>query len=84
MGFHTFFLVWRNDGAVPTRKHPTFAEAKSEAERLSLKHNERFHVLRCIASCVPRKVVWESEAHDALERRNDAVPFPMPDTHADF
>jgi hypothetical protein len=34
----SYFMVWRNDGTSPTKKHDTESEARAEAERLAFKH----------------------------------------------
>lgn len=42
-----FWLIWREDGGVPTRKHFSAEAARREAKRLAQKHpGKEFYVLR--------------------------------------
>lgn len=48
---HRFYIVWgENRFKPPTKKHPSYAEAKEEAERLAKKEGGKFHVLRLLAT----------------------------------
>lgn len=55
-----FWMVWHNNGSVPTAKHETLEKAKSEAERLAKKHKQTFFVLESVAVCVVQEppVAW--------------------------
>lgn len=45
-----FWLVWSDQGGVPTVRHRTEDEAHAEACRLAEKHrHRRFYILRCIS-----------------------------------
>lgn len=68
----TFWVVWQENGGVPTRKHATPRDASNEAERLARKcPGERFFVLCSIASCVKVDVSWDGPKPD----QDDDVPF---------
>ena len=45
-----FFVVWRKDGSVPSKRHPTEDEARKEAHRLAEKEGVRFYVLKAVAA----------------------------------
>lgn len=50
-----FWLVWCENGGIPTRKHGTKKEAVAEAERLSCQAHligKRFVVLEALGSCL--------------------------------
>lgn len=49
----TFYCVWRDGGDVPTVKHPTFAKAALEAQRLArLNPGARFVVLGAVRAYI--------------------------------
>lgn len=57
-----FWVIWREDGCLPTKKHRTKADAVKEAERLAKKHpDSAFHVLENTGTCktVVAPVRWE-------------------------
>ena len=58
-----FWLVWRESGSAPTKKHPSFESAVTEAERLSKKYiGENFYVLApvdCVSS-MAATIRWAS------------------------
>ena len=54
-----FWLVWCDNGGVPTVKHATEYSARKEAERLaSANPGQRFHVLSAIGHCQFNAVNW--------------------------
>ena len=62
-----FWIVWCDNGGVPTVKHPTVQSARAEAERLARTNAGRhFHVLQVIGSAVYAQVNWEDY---------DPIPF---------
>lgn len=70
-----FWLVWRDDGPTPSRKHRSEAEARAEAQRLaSISHGSRFWILRTVDSCRAVTVQWE-KPHDAGCGCSDCIPF---------
>ncbi|MDD4984169.1 MAG: hypothetical protein PHQ43_00070 [Dehalococcoidales bacterium] len=48
-----FYMVYGEDRKSPTVKHPTFENAKAEAERLALKEGVPFYVLESQTVSVP-------------------------------
>ena len=63
MAFSRFWVVWSPSGTNPTKKHETSDSARTEAERLAVKHpNLEFFVLETIGSwCVrPAEPTWAS------------------------
>lgn len=55
-GPELFWLVWANDCSVPTVKHPSFAEAATEAARLKNKEpNKTFFILKLEAATAVRE-----------------------------
>lgn len=60
--YKEFWMVWRDNGHAPTRKHATEAEARSEAERLArVNPGAELHVLQAFASCKKLDVMWRGE-----------------------
>jgi hypothetical protein len=50
-----FWFVWTEKGMNPSRKHKSYAEAKTEAKRLAEKQpNCEFYVLRACGSFIGR------------------------------
>lgn len=55
-----FYLVWNPENSIPTIKHESNNEAKTEAERLAIKHpGQEFIVLVSICSCETSLVKWQ-------------------------
>ena len=56
-----FWMVFRNDASnyssAPTKRHETFKSAKKEAERLMVKHNASFLVLKAIEEVYPETII---------------------------
>jgi len=44
-----FWLVWREDGASPHKRHATRASAEAEAIRLATKEVKSFYVVEAVA-----------------------------------
>jgi hypothetical protein len=60
-----FWMVWREGGNVPTKKHPTENEARIEAERLARANTgHAFVVLRAEAACQRVDVRWIGSSGD--------------------
>lgn len=63
-----FFMVWKDGGDVPRKRHETLASAQAEAERLANNHpGFKFYVLRAIESAESMRVV--------RKRLVEGVPF---------
>lgn len=57
---YEFWLVWRNGGGAPTKKHTSQASARKEAERLARANpGAEFVVLRSEGVCRRVDVQWE-------------------------
>lgn len=67
-----YWLVWRENGAAPTKQHPGPVEAEQEAKRLAeLNRGEAFVVLCPIARVmVPTPIVIER-----FDAGDDGIPF---------
>jgi hypothetical protein len=62
-----FWLVWNEQGHIPTHKHPTEDSARTEAERLARANpGQQFHVLQLLGSCTFTGVDWSDQ---------DEMPF---------
>jgi hypothetical protein len=67
--FGKFWMVWCEDGQLPTFKHGSEESARREAERLARVHSgKRFYVLVAEAACeIPDPpLIW---------RMGDDIPF---------
>jgi hypothetical protein len=53
-----FYLVWREQGGAPTRKHDSLLSARREAERLASQYGDEIHVLASVGTAICRKVDW--------------------------
>jgi hypothetical protein len=70
-----FWMVWRDNGSLPSYKHQYEQGAREEAERLArLNRGVKFHVLKSIASVTEPlpPLTWETAQDDLL---NVEVPF---------
>ena len=55
-----FFLVWNESMSMPKVKHDTWEKARSEADRIAIKHpGDKIHILMSVGSCVKREVDFE-------------------------
>ena len=63
----TFWLVWQVGGQNPRHQHYSEQEARTEAQRLAMKHpGKLFCVLRSVAFCQMDGVHW-TETREAEE-----------------
>lgn len=61
MNKHIFYMVWADNGNSPVKKHEAEYLAKEEAERLARRHpGVTFVVLKSIAECCERTIVWQN------------------------
>lgn len=75
-----FWLVWRDGGSNPTKKHATESEARAEAERLAAKHpGSRFFVLPALqfAQAVTPAPTWANAEPVATT----TITFTFKDTY---
>lgn len=73
-----FWCVWAENGAPPTVKHPTFAKAKAEAQRLARAvPGQRFAVLAAAVAYVKRDVdeVRFEAAPATVWELDEEIPF---------
>lgn len=64
-----FWLVWDPQGGAPTYQHPTFPQARSEAERLARMNPGRtFFVLASCGKAKKTDVEW-------TDINTDGIPF---------
>lgn len=61
-----FFMVFGEGCGAPSKKHPTFEAAKTEAERLSRRERRAFYVLQAVGGFQPAipPVEWSSFDYD--------------------
>lgn len=82
-----FWLVWKPNGALPTFKHPSYDDAKKEAERLARKNSaDRFYILEALevvsvelpVTVQPLVPLSEEEISEITQSRgfsSDEIPF---------
>lgn len=69
MQHELFYLVWRDNGGIPTYKHTSHESAKREAERLARQFSGmKFHVLACLGTVQLQDMQW-TDIHI------DRIPF---------
>jgi hypothetical protein len=62
-----FWMVWRLNGASPTRQHECFYDAKREAERLAASIPDvKFVILRSVGYCETVNPVIYKEVEERL------------------
>jgi hypothetical protein len=56
-----FYMIYRDGGQQPPSFiHDTIDGAKSEAQRLAIKHpGSKFYIMKAISSCVKNEISWE-------------------------
>jgi hypothetical protein len=58
----TFWLVWKDNGGIPTVPHDSLDSAKREAERLARMHpGSKFYVLQTVGACSKTDVLWDED-----------------------
>jgi hypothetical protein len=70
-----FWVVWNEDGGSPTFKHPDYASARKEAQRLArIAPGQRFVVLAAAVSFVKRDL---DETHYGSDQwlMDQEIPF---------
>ena len=50
-----FYLVWKPSTGYTRKRHDTLEAAQAEAQRMSDKHDAKFHVLVSLGRCTPDK-----------------------------
>lgn len=67
MGFPPFYLVWREDGEAPARKHDSEERAQAEAMRLArMNPGVTFHVLPVAMSVTSNDLQVERYCTDEI------------------
>lgn len=66
-----FWLVWKQNGGLPTVQHDSDRSARQEAERLARVHaGSTFYVLELVGSCKKTDIAW-----DWIGTVDDSIPF---------